>query len=586
MQMGIGIGINRRNGGGGLPSFAVQPIIDINFASIVGKDGRYVPGAGVTDIPKNMVPRNSGNIIGSFTSGGTKTERFATGPEGLQTACRLQINNAAAYDIFRDVVIPAGPYTVKVKAKSNTGQGTANFEFGVLSGGGGSMAAQSTTEVGWTTMTTTVTPNGTSDTPRVAVRNNSGAAIDILIDEIQWYLSSETMPDYTDEVTNAPFLRDDLAVVNSLTASGNSLDTSTNIIQGLIPFDTFPHAKTFTEVTMAVLVETDDAIGIATKAITFDGTEGTLTLGSNSGRAYAAPVLPRLTTNPAHWLPDTGWHVMLLRVKAGEQAFFLDKFKHTVGTTASPTIPSKAGVMVGDDEGTTTGREFKGKYTQLAVWDQWLSDAEAVAAVEVMEARHRASGFGNLPTAAVWIAEGDSITAETASSPNGPNYQAQYAQDPTSDKTILCRNNAVSGSQLSHLTTRLTSTGLTDRIAQGVAAGYPVIVSVMVGTNGLPTIAALETYWTALKTAGAQVVACTILPRDDGTINNTDRKALNVQIKASSVPDAVADVAADANIGADGAPTAGVYYYDLVHLNAAGHAIARPIIAGAVESLL
>ncbi|WP_172430431.1 hypothetical protein [Mameliella alba] len=75
------------------------------------------------------------------------------------------------------------------------------------------------------------------------------------------------------------------------------------------------------------------------------------------------------------------------------------------------------------------------------------------------------------------------------------------------------------------------------------------------------------------------------MPRDDGTINNTDRKTLNTAILASSVPDAFADFADDADIGADGAPTARTYYYDDVHLNAAGHAIALGIIAPVVAGL-
>ena len=139
------------------------------------------------------------------------------------------------------------------------------------------------------------------------------------------------------------------------------------------------------------------------------------------------------------------------------------------------------------------------------------------------------------------------------------------------------------GSQLSHLESRKAS--LVSRIETSVAGGVNVVCSVAIGTNGLPTIAALESYWASLKTAGAKVIACTILPRDDGTIDNTARKALNVEILASGVPNAFADFASNADVGADGAPTAGTYYYDLVHPNAAGHAIMEGIIAPVVESL-
>ena len=116
------------------------------------------------------------------------------------------------------------------------------------------------------------------------------------------------------------------------------------------------------------------------------------------------------------------------------------------------------------------------------------------------------------------------------------------------------------------------------------------MVSVLIGANGVPTIAALETYWNALKTAGAMVVACTILPREDagdsGAAFNAARNALNAQIRASSVPDAVADLAADPDIGPDGAALPTTYYYDKIHLNGAGHAKARAVVEPVVLGLL
>lgn len=562
----------------------VTPIIDINFAALAGTDGRFVAGQGAT-VSRDMVPLSSGHMLG-LLSAGTATEYYATGPSGVQSAQRLQMSIAAVYDIFKNVVIPAGPYTVKVKAKSNAGQGTANFKFGVLSGGG-SMAAAATTEAGWTTLTTTVTPNGTSDQPRVAIQNDSGAAIDILIDEIQWYPADESIPAYTAQIT--PLLRDGLSYSGALPRSGFAIDTRTKTVRGFVPFSTFPLRKTFSAITMMALVKTDESTNVATKVLSLDGTEGTASIGTNVGLAYGAPALPRLTTNPAHWMPGTGWHVMTLRIKAGEQSFWIDKFKHAVAAAASPVIPVKSGLMVGNDDGATTGREFKGLYSQIAVWDQWLTDAQVRTAYGVLAARHAISSLPAIATDCVWIGEGDSITYNIATGVDGPGFMAQYAKSATKRQEILCQNNAVSGSQLSHLTTRLTSTYLTDRIAQAVAAGYRVVVTVLIGANGVPTIAALETYWNALKTAGARVVACTVLPREDagdgGTAFNASRNALNVQIRASSVPNAVADLAATASIGADGAATAGVYYTaDKIHPNYAGHTIMLGIIQPVVEA--
>lgn len=569
---------------GSLPS---TPVIDMNSVSGYLYNGRFTPNKGVTTSSRNMLARSSGVIAGTVTNG-TATEFYAVGPAGLQTAKRLQLNATnGVYDFFKGVVVPAGPYTFKVKVKSNTGQGTANFNFGVLTGGG-SMAASSSTEAGWTTLTTTVTPNGTSDQPRITIQNTGGTAIDILVDEAQWYFSSETIPSGLDAWPANNLLRSELGYVGSTGRDGPFIDTRTKTLIGFAPLPTWPLKKTFSAVTIMALLECNENTRIATKGVVFDGPSTTVGVGSQTGLFYAEPVLPRLSTNPAHYIEGTGWHVLSLRVQAGEQSAWLDKFKHTVGTTASPSIPSVSGLIVGS-ESLTSSLNWGGRMSQIAVFDTALSDAQMVTAYNHLVARHAING-GVAPSATkVWICEGDSITFNNSASPDGPNYQAQY-MSTYKPAGILTQNNAVSGSNLTHLTTRLTSTFLTSRISTAVANGYNVVVAVLVGANGVPTIAQLETYWNALKTAGAKVAACTILPREDapdgGVAFNAARNALNVQIRASSVPNAIIDFAANTNIGPDGAASAGVYYQaDKVHPNAAGQAIMMGIAKPVIEAL-
>jgi len=98
----------------------------------------------------------------------------------------------------------------------------------------------------------------------------------------------------------------------------------------------------------------------------------------------------------------------------------------------------------------------------------------------------------------------------------------------------------------------------------------------------------LAAYCAARQRAGFRVVICTVLPRGRSAAFYDARNALNAELRAHwrSFADALADVAADKTIGADGAETDGTYYRDTVHLTAPGYAIVAGVVAGAVERLL
>ena len=98
----------------------------------------------------------------------------------------------------------------------------------------------------------------------------------------------------------------------------------------------------------------------------------------------------------------------------------------------------------------------------------------------------------------------------------------------------------------------------------------------------------LAAYCEARQRAGFRVVICTVLPRGRSAAFYEARNALNAELRAHwrSFADALADVAANMTIGADGAETDATYYRDTVHLTAAGYAIVARVVAGAVERLL
>lgn len=105
-----------------------------------------------------------------------------------------------------------------------------------------------------------------------------------------------------------------------------------------------------------------------------------------------------------------------------------------------------------------------------------------------------------------------------------------------------------------------------------------------------------QTYCESRQSAGWRVVACTMLPRGDFAGTSTlpgdaaaqeaefesRRATFNTWLSANwrTFADALADLAADTNLGDDGDEDSGTYYQDTVHPTAAGMAI----IAGIVES--
>lgn len=121
------------------------------------------------------------------------------------------------------------------------------------------------------------------------------------------------------------------------------------------------------------------------------------------------------------------------------------------------------------------------------------------------------------------------------------------------------------------------------------------IAAVWLGTNDIKnfaqdenaTYASIRSIWAKLRAKGFKIVAVTCLPRNDAAFDVT-RLAYNVLIKSdSSLYDAVADVAADPNIG-DLADTSNVTYYEVAgtHLTNAGYAIVAGIVGTAITGLL
>lgn len=108
------------------------------------------------------------------------------------------------------------------------------------------------------------------------------------------------------------------------------------------------------------------------------------------------------------------------------------------------------------------------------------------------------------------------------------------------------------------------------------------------GSTDIQAFNNLKSYCQARKLVGWKIIVGTITPRNGGATNqNTKRLSVNTMIRDAFSSnetwlDAIADVGADSQIGGT---TSGVYYTDGLHLNSAGHNIAKTYFTAAINLL-
>lgn len=112
------------------------------------------------------------------------------------------------------------------------------------------------------------------------------------------------------------------------------------------------------------------------------------------------------------------------------------------------------------------------------------------------------------------------------------------------------------------------------------------------GVVAADVYATAKAYCQARKAVGWKVIIGTCLPRNEAGTNPTfeaDRIWVNAQIVANAVSegwaDQVADIGGDAVIGAPGACDGSKFESDHIHLNEAGHAIAKAYITAAINAI-
>ena len=551
-----------------LAPFPYTPVFSLHGIDQYDRNGEYFKNRVWTGpVSGNVFKYNTGWIPN------VTTQAYATGPGGSQTACRVTVVNF--YKAIAATIIPSGACTARLKVKSNAGAGALNFHIGQYTK---DMQVVSCVEATWTTVTWAV--DGAAGY-QVFIDSRAGTttSIDILIDEVQFYSGASIPVAFSAEPRDTNTIFHSAIPVgrrapNDARRSGGAIDTTGNSKMSL-QLPSFPADTTLTEGTCIACFSTTDTSLIAAKIFSTLGNEGEFDIGIDAGNLFGGPAMTRNNSWKGLNVAGKGYQIIASRFKAGEQAMFFRKLK--IATNSNTLTTTKKSIGFCCDNITAAGSPdsfyVKAKITSAVWFDKWLSDDQIKAMVDGLKTRNTLYGEPPVAPMNFWIAEGDSITEQSGGGA-GP-YPVQFFA--TFRATWFGKNIAVSGSAHANAVARMPT--VVDWCQSVVADGGRPIVSYFMGANGLPTQQQITDYGTAVRNAGGKFVMCTVLPKGSDATWETSRLAYNTMLRGNpGLYDGLADFGADSLIGVFGAPTARVYYYDDIHLNATGEARALAVI--------
>ncbi len=545
-----------------VPPYPYTPIFELHAIDQYDVNRKYLKNRAYTGaVSGNLFPYNTGLIQGATVN------FYTNGPAGRLTASRVKLNNT--YSTMMSQALPAGTYTCRFKAKSNDGAGNQQFQAGQFTR---QIVTVSVTESAWTNVTYTIDGSANYQV-FFDSRSPTPTNLDILVDEFQIYDGNSIPVAFSAEPRDTHVVPvGGTRQAGAAPAGGKSVTGGA----GSFPMPTFPDVKSFTEATIVAMYSTTDSTSIASKIVCSDSNEGVFDVGVNLGYAYGGPAVTR-GNEPFLYVAGKGYVLAASRFKAGEEAFFLNGMK--LVSNSSTVSLSKRTFGFCTDPATGGGFPFTGKITTALLFDKWLSDSELQGVFTSVKAQHALYGEPPIQPFNFYWSEGDSITAQ--SSGGGSPYPLQFLALYKTNWFV--HNIAVSGSAHSSALARLPD--LLTAIQGCVSNGGTAVVSYFMGANGLPTQQQIQDYGTAIRSAGARFIMCTVLPQGSRSDWETQRLAYNAMLRSNpSLYDALADFGASRTIGAFGAPTARVYYADDVHLNAAGETEALNIIAPIIRS--
>jgi lysophospholipase L1-like esterase len=285
-------------------------------------------------------------------------------------------------------------------------------------------------------------------------------------------------------------------------------------------------------------------------------------------------------------LNGLGWQFVAKRVSSAGFATFIGDSKIASGTsTANLPNVSIQDYMIGalNELGNNVPSV---DIAALAIYRRALSDSEILSAGSALSNRVASKSSISVQTSSlrVLIGEGDSITA------NNPSYWDLYNANAL--PKVVGAKYATSGNTVADLVARAA---YVDAAIPAVKGSRKFILTVLIGHNDLiisggnvsAFLTSLASYLDARRAAGWTVVLLTVLPSTQYASFNAWRNSANTTIRTwvGLHCDAIADVAADATIGADVAASNTSLYSDGTHPTDAGHVLLEPIVRAVVNAI-
>jgi len=580
--------------GGTVVEFPIAPEFAIYSIDHLDSDGRVVANRYASTPPNGNIFTLSTGYIRSAGGAGVLTNNFANGPGGSMTASRVEFAADTTTFLLYSGAPPANNYRLRLPVKLNSGGPTKDIRYGDTLPG---YLTATVNDATWTYLD--VSPyaaSGTTYDSFAILPAAANAPVDLLIDELQWYPSAETMPAFATETNDWHFKVRNKGYAGAISRSGNLLDNLTGGAVGSVLSPTFPAAKTFTEFCAVVafdyrtlgsgqlfVTEADASLGTTVNTLQIG-----VTAGSVLGQVTFQPVNQGTTRiEPV----NEGVHIYAIRIRNGARECYFNGVELNSASTAWAGFQARMLNLYGS----TTATPARGFPVVAVAFPSYPSDAdffaihEKIRNVDVPAAGQVMGTFSHF-----LLSDGDSISASTGA-PQGPAYPyllgaaGAFAGKPP----LYMRNRSVSSSGIVDLNTRKAKN--LQIIAQAIAAGAQPIVTILCATNDTAEIGSLghAAYYDKLallyadyRNAGAIVIAATPLPANVGNPAwNAERLLLAALMRTRVGLDfeGLADLAADPDIGPDGAPAARVYYDDDIHLNTAGQVIAAGIFETAID---
>ena len=580
----------------GITEYPMRPYTGIESIDGTLTDGRYTPDHYNPGGSNNIYTFCSTDIRFVANTNVTLTRAFASGPINFMSAARLQFTTTTAQAFFWNsgVAPVAGTYTLRFKVKSNTGSGSQVIRYG-------STALTSVTidEVSWATVTLQFTTSG-SDWRTGLLTGSGSNTPDVLLDEIQFYEGvSSNVPDFSTEVFTGDF-RPALAYINSQKRSGQVYNNSALGGSGVLRLPTYPATKTFTEITALVAFRNDvSSHNGPVLCADFDPTLGTSLTSfalsvntSGSPQFYPSPTNLSKTT-----VLGEGWQIIGIRLKPTARTISF----HEIGLASDSTnwsgITSRL-LRVGSTGGALNSHlttwQMRGKFSDIVVFDSYLSDDNYYTSVKALRDRVVRAGETMAPTPAYLITMGDSQTASFTGA-RGPSWGVLQADVGRYSPTLNMRNFAVGGYTLSNLVSQLPS--ITKTISEvNKLSGRKAIVAIYTGTNDQAAIVANPSgHWANITStllepiiaAGGIPIIGTLCP-DGGSPPvrfEAARLIFNDIIRSSAY--SIMDFGGDPVMGNVANCTGPNYDTDFRHFSTAGQvllaAIAQPVVQAVIN---